>query len=198
MWAILLVAFWQQAGYTSPQEVKDAPLKKQATLLFQDAAATELPYFYNGKISNKTLIEFGIYYNAVRSIRPHSKGHFEAIDKRTGHCRLSARYVASAVRDCFGRSVHNESITGFNYRKGYYFGYNDVFEFVWETKIKNFKLFKNDNGTYTAYGEFTNMLGVTYEEARKWNSMKKSRLELKRVGAGCKARFIITGWSPTK
>jgi hypothetical protein len=187
---LISVAACQQTSFARPQEIKDNALKKQAALLFEDTVSVGLRDFYKGKISNKTLIEFGIgcvVLHSPDSLRANGKNNNTAVP---------AKYVASIVQNYFGCSVHNESTVYFHYRNGNYYFDGDLFENLGKEDIGNLKLFRNDNGSYTFYGEVTDELGAAYDPHSKYNVAY--RMELKRIGKGSKARFIITGWSSAK
>src|SRR5690606_24730937 len=51
-----------QLALAQTQIVQDAKLKQEAKTLFRHAVGSLLPHFYNGKISNRTLVQFGLNY----------------------------------------------------------------------------------------------------------------------------------------
>ena len=187
---LLFILFCALAGmpqsvFAQSQEVRNAGLIKRISVIFQDVASTGVPHFYNGKISNKTLIEFGITYNALR----HYKLIKETGNKKFPEVRIPAKYVASSISRYFGKSITHQNAGYWKYRKGYYYGDASEFEQLAPLELRNLRVIYA-RGIYTAYAGVVDDFG---EE-----TVEKKKITLKQIGSGRNSRLVVTEYSPTK
>jgi len=176
----------QQAVFAQSQDVRDAGLRKRIAVIFQDVASTTIPHFYNGKISNKTLVQFGIYYNALKY-----PNRFASLEKSGNRTRIAEKYIASPALKYFGRKVAHQSITdsSFNYRSGYYYGYQEMFEQLAPLELRNLRV-TSKGSIFIAYADVVDDFG---EE-----TIEKKKILLKKIGTGNKSRFVVIEYSPAK
>lgn len=181
LWKVLVLAFvasivaHQPAGFTKPKDVGiDSPTRNQLSHLFM-LLSRNTDFFKRGRLTNKSLIRFGIYSNWDNNYQV-----FKKIGDG-GSYRLSAKYVEARAATYFGREVKHASVDGWAYKNGYYTGAPG--DFGEGHRVKVIKLTDIGKGLYKAYADF-----YSFDDNRSFGGDK---MILKKVSSKGKTRFIV-------
>jgi len=188
-WLLMLITVfgvWQSTTFASPHDVRmDSRSKHQLMVFLQDITAVPVPYFQKGKISNSSLIEFGITQNALR--HPDRLKFFKLGDG--GYSRIASKYVAASVEERFGMKISNHSIRDWNYKDGYYVGDAAAFEQLGSQPIKHIKVRDLDGKIYKVYF----VVDMAQFDGQP-PDLQNSVATLRKYGVGKASRFILISY----
>ena len=184
-WVVLvLLCLAVEAPVTSAQSgVKlDDRTKKQLTIFCQDVvSAVAEDAFHKGRISNANVIISAITLNALR--------HPQRLKDCENWCvKIAAHDVESTAARYFGRKIKHQSARAWIYKKGFYVGSGDEFEFLEPEKLRKI--------SFKAIGRGLLVASVDYESPYdEGKPILTAKITLKVVKAKGRSRFILRDYT---
>lgn len=133
-----------------------APERQQIWALAQDIVAVGIRKdFKSGEVSNRELIQFGIYRIALRQYKLFQD------DKLETTMRISAKIVAANAMRYFGKTPQHQSVQSWKYRGGSYHGSDENFEQLGDQEIKGFRIAGANKNRLTVYVNYVHPMATT-------------------------------------
>jgi hypothetical protein len=181
--------------FAKPKEVKlNAAQKRKLNTFFSNFSEAYVAPFQRGKLSDATLISFGIWH---RYLNDRDRWCSRAPGENYT-LRVRASAVQSAAQWYFGKSItRHRSVSMASYKSGFYYlawGEGDPLPFAQVTKLLD-----NGDGTFTAYtNEYSTHDADPQAAPSEWKKAgaqvwneghRRARIEY--VGSGARARYIL-------